>query len=527
MADQQAQARAHQLNNDEADAGRTLKRKRVSIKTPYHRPAAKSGIPSATTRGAESRPGPSSGPSQNINGSEHIGRKAQEDFVTKTINSATNGHTGASQNTAPQEAEGAPSTGVAQGDAPSQSSTSMQRSAPVAADEVVVPQSAKGKSKAQVPPVPAPAPAPVPTPTPAPTPASVALPDDDDDDDVDMEDDSSDEVEGEEIRQLKQLYRSRPTRAMKDAFRSILEELSDDAEAEQDAGRFKRKKQAYKSDPNWAEDDDFICTDGPRRRDQRRVALSGYIRVVIDELLKISDKDKKLPPGPPPEVAAPTAAAFYFKWNESEKSEFNAIAARIVASQIIKEWPSLFELDEVFDMAQGHFKYLRACYKRQNVPEIVAKEGQRRRAANANTRKHTIYNQRLRIINTIPALRRYGRLIEALGIEGTSSDEEGTRRGVYSVRRKPQLSSNVEGLKRQLDQAFYIHFKGPGTKGNQVRHRKDEGLVSKRKFRVKGLPLSCMDPIWLATQTDVQKEMFEFIDHDYDFSFPVELLDAP
>ncbi|KAG8766313.1 hypothetical protein FRC12_006954 [Ceratobasidium sp. 428] len=129
------------------------------------------------------------------------------------------------------------------------------------------------------------------------------------------------------------------------------------------------------------------------------------------------------------------------------------------------------------------------------------------------------YNQRLRIINTIPALRRYGRLIETLGIEGTSSDKEGPRHGVYSVKRKPQLSSNVEGLKRQLDQAFYIHFKGPGTKGNQVRHRKDEGLISKRKFHVKGLPLSCMDPVRLATQTDIQKEMLDFIDHDYDFPF--------
>ncbi|KAG8787816.1 hypothetical protein FRC12_015251 [Ceratobasidium sp. 428] len=37
-----------------------------------------------------------------------------------------------------------------------------------------------------------------------------------------------------------------------------------------------------------------------------------------------------------------------------------------------------------------------------------------------------------------------------------------------------------------------------------------------------------MDQAWLATLTDIQKEMFEFNDHEYDFDdFPMELLDEP
>ncbi|KAG9087104.1 hypothetical protein FRC06_002727 [Ceratobasidium sp. 370] len=435
------------------------------------------------SQNAESQPGPASGPAQNINGSEHQGRKAREDFVTKTLNSASD-----------------------QVDTPPQPPGSTQAPTTTAARAAAQAGDSDDETSGQQPPVPN---------------ASSA------NEDVNMED----EPDVEELKRLKQLYRSRPTKALKDAFRSMLEELSDDAEAEEDLERIKRRKRTVGLKPQW-DDDDFICTDGPRQRDERRVALSvpktrqGYIRITIDELLKITDKNK-LPPGPPPEVAAPTTAAFYFKWGESEKSEFNAIAARIIALRVVKDWPTLFEIDEVFELAQGHFKYLRTCYRRQNVPEAAAKETQRHRSANKTTRKHTLYNHRLRIIKEIPALRRYGRLIQTLGIDGTSSDEDTTRPGVYSVRRKPQLSSRVQNLKRQLDQAYAIHFKGPGTKGNQLRQRIDSGLVSTALFKIKGLPVSCMDQAWLATLPDVRKDMLEFLNHEYDFSFPVELLDAP
>ncbi|KAG8787817.1 hypothetical protein FRC12_015252 [Ceratobasidium sp. 428] len=196
------------------------------------------------------------------------------------------------------------------------------------------------------------------------------------DDNVDMDNDSSDEagandedegkneagVNGEaELKRLRQLYKSQPTQAMKSALRSMLDDFSD-AEAKNNITQpTKRRKHASGPKSNWIQDNNYNCTDGPKKQDEQRVILSGYIRVVVGKLLKIP-KDGKLPPGPGPEVAAPTAAAFYFKWEESEKSNFNAIAARIVASQIIKEWPTLFELDKVFDMVTGHFKYLRTCY---------------------------------------------------------------------------------------------------------------------------------------------------------------------
>lgn len=80
---------------------------------------------------------------------------------------------------------------------------------------------------------------------------------------------------------------------------------------------------------------------------------------------------------------------------------------------------------------------------------------------------------------------------------------------------------------RQLDQEYETRFKGPGSKGNQCRKRVDTGTLSKRKFAIRGLPLTCINQGWLNSLTDVQKDMFEFRDIDYDFSFPTELLKSP
>ncbi|KAG8701762.1 hypothetical protein FRC08_003915 [Ceratobasidium sp. 394] len=347
--------------------------------------------------------------------------------------------------------------------------------------------------------------------------------------------DSDDEARGETpaevayLSGLKKLYSKQPDKAMQKAILTLLEQLSREAEQEYRPG--KQKKRGANPNTPWDQNDRYVCTDGPQRREEQRVALSGYIRLVLGELLKLKDNKCPLPHGPPPEVAAPTAAAFYVKWSESEKSEFNAIAARIVARQVVNDFPSLCTLDEIHDMVTSHIKYLRARYRRQTIPEYTAKEAQRLRLSSSNTRRHTLYKHRLRIINAVPALARHGRLIETLGLEGTSSDEEDrTRdgvRGIYLVKRRKQLSSKVTHLKRQLDLAYSIHFKGPGSKGNQLRRRVDIDLVSNRRFEISGLPLSCMDPGWVASLTDTRKEMYDFCDVEYDFTFPEELLESP
>ncbi|QRV99711.1 hypothetical protein RhiJN_27730 [Ceratobasidium sp. AG-Ba] len=409
------------------------------------------------------RPTAPAGPSHNLYGSERTGRKAREEFVKETLSEAA----ASQERRTPDTFPGAP-------------------------------QGEQG----------------IPTEQAEETQDETGFEPPSDDHDIDMENESSsDESESDEEEE---------------AILAMLDKLCEAQGAEHShSKRFNRHIRKSQNDSNWTQDPDFVITDGPQRRDHDRVMLSGYIRIVVDELLKIKNTSR-LPPGPPPEVAAPTAVAFYIKWDESQSSEFNSVAARIVAKRVLKDWPTLFDMENVFEMATGHIKYLRACYQRQNIPEVAAKEPERHFSVNSRSRKHTLYQHRLKIIKAIPALSKHGKLIEHLGIDGTSSDKETARKGVYSVRRKKQLSSKVQHLKWQLDQAYAIHFKGPGSKGNQLRRRVDAGLVSKRRFRIIGLPKSCLDPAWLATLTDVQKDLLELNkDLEYDFSFPIELLEIP
>ncbi|KAG8723176.1 hypothetical protein FRC09_004422 [Ceratobasidium sp. 395] len=180
-------------------------------------------------------------------------------------------------------------------------------------------------------------------------------------------------------------------------------------------------------------------------------------------------------------------------------------------------------------MVTYHIKYLRARYRRQTDPHYISKEKQRLLDASARTRKRTLYNHRLQMINEVPALRVHGRLFETMGLDGTSSDEEDRSRGrgIYVIRRRKQFSPQLNHLKNQIDESFSIRFKGPGTKGNQMRKRIDVGVFSKRRLKVKGLPISVMNPTWLVGLTDVQKAMYEFRDMQYKYVFPEELLDSP
>lgn len=51
--------------------------------------------------------------------------------------------------------------------------------------------------------------------------------------------------------------------------------------------------------------------------------------------------------------------------------------------------------------------------------------------------------------------------------------------------------------------------------------------VSKRVFDVQQLPLSCMSRVWLRTLSAAEKEKYDFQPHQYDYTFPAELLRPP
>ncbi|KAG8699893.1 hypothetical protein FRC08_005047 [Ceratobasidium sp. 394] len=480
------QAASQPLNTDEIKVGRKLKRKRVAkyargagttnptagqVSTTAPNPPGSSGL---------LQPGLASGLSQNTNGSERSGRKAQEEFVSQTIRSASNGASSSTTASGPPVVE-----------------EDKEEDTEMADQDDEGGSEGEGGSK--------------------------------DEGGSEDEEPIQGETPGEttHLERLKFLYTQQPNKTAQKALLAILEELARQADSE-GKRRSKRHKGNTGQSSGWDQNDDYLCTDAPQQREKQRIALSGYIRVIIWQLLKLSGKKAILPPGPPLEVAAPTPAAFYIKWDESEKLEFNVTAARIVAIQIVQEYPSLCSLDETHDMVTCHFKYLCTRYRRQTLLNYIAKELDRRRACSARTWKQTLYDHRRQIINAVPALGRHGRLIKTLGLEGTSSDEEDPARpGIYIVKRHKQLSSQVQLLKQKLDQAWSIHFKGPGSKGNQSRKRVDTDLVSKQRLNVAGLPLSCMDPSWLAKLTDVQRDMHKFREMQYDFAFPKELLQSP
>ncbi|KAG8750006.1 hypothetical protein FRC11_010859 [Ceratobasidium sp. 423] len=298
----------------------------------------------------------------------------------------------------------------------------------------------------------------------------------------------------------------------------------------------KRKSKATNpaNDPSipWEQGEPFEIPAYVTHREVERNALLGYIRFLVYAFLGREGPSDPLPPAPPEdEVHAPTPKGLWFRWHESENSLFNQTACRIIAEQVLADLPGIrnaMTLDEIQELVTAHLVYLKSCWTRQNDPNSEPKEVRRLRRCAADTRKRMLYGQQVAVLDNLPGLIGHTRLIAALGIEGTSSDEEDPgAKGAYIIHRRVPLSEEVNHLKRQLDQAYTIHFKGPGSRGSPARVRVDRGLKSKRPFMIKGLPDTCLDPGELMTLTPLQKQMLELQRLDYDFTFPVELLEAP
>ncbi|KAG9087970.1 hypothetical protein FRC06_002278, partial [Ceratobasidium sp. 370] len=148
--------------------------------------------------------------------------------------------------------------------------------------------------------------------------------------------------------------------------------------------------------------------------------------------------------------------------------------------------------------------------------------------ASANSRAHTLFASRLKIIDRFPnALGKHWALVIHLGIEGTSSDEEEPSlpdQRSYIVKRRVELSSKVKTLKNKLDLAYNLYYKGPGSKGSQMHRRRPSDKPSSRPFMIEGLPITCISREWLRTLSKPEREFYEFVPHNYDYSFPDNLL---
>ncbi|KAG8712227.1 hypothetical protein FRC11_000666 [Ceratobasidium sp. 423] len=348
---------------------------------------------------------------------------------------------------------------------------------------------------------------------------------------------------GDVMQKIEEIHSDEGGKVAVEALITLLQKVMDlksTGDEQNDKTQSKAKAKGKSKAPNpandplipWEQDKPFEIPNHVKHREVEQNALLGYIRFLVYAFLGCESPSDPLPPAPPEEeVHAPTPKGLWFRWHESEHSLFNQTACRIVAEQVLADLPgiqSTMNLEEIQELVTAHLVYLKACWNRQNDPNSESKEARRLRRCAADTRKRTLYGQRIAVIENLPGVSNHSRLIAALGIEGTSSDEEDpSAKGVYIIHRRVPLSEEVNHLKRQLDQAYAIHFKGLGSRGNPARVRVDRGLKSKRPFVIKGLPDTCLDPGELMTLGPLQREILELRRLDYDFNFPKELLEAP
>ncbi|KAG9096250.1 hypothetical protein FRC06_008872 [Ceratobasidium sp. 370] len=283
--------------------------------------------------------------------------------------------------------------------------------------------------------------------------------------------------------------------------------------------------------PRW--DQSVPCTipAGRKSRATPRVQLARHIRKTLQVLLMRRTRTSPFPPLPADNIRYPTLGKYSIRFDQSENSIFNQIAANIATLQIRRDYPGRLSdhlIKEIPEMVTSHIRYLCRCYKSNLKADADALWAARLKRASANSRAHTLFESRLKIIDRFPnALGQHRALIVHLGIEGTSSDEEEPSppdHRTYSVKRRVELSSKVKMLKNKLDLAYSIYYKGPGSKGSQMHRRQPSDKLSDRPFMIEGLPITCISREWLRTLSKPEREFYEFTPHKYDYSFPDELL---
>lgn len=141
-----------------------------------------------------------------------------------------------------------------------------------------------------------------------------------------------------------------------------------------------------------------------------------------------------------------------------------------------------------------------------------------------------LFHQRRDLTITIPALQRHRALIDHLGPDGMSSDEEITTPGTYNFRyaiHPPQFrSEQVTILLRKLDRITRIQRTGESSetrRGNKPRLRVLSAAKSAARY-VSGLPGNAYDDDWMKTKG----QAFVFLNvrptpEPYDFSMDAQL----
>ncbi|KAG8775947.1 hypothetical protein FRC12_001179 [Ceratobasidium sp. 428] len=282
---------------------------------------------------------------------------------------------------------------------------------------------------------------------------------------------------------------------------------------------------------NWDQGVPSTEPAGRQPRLARRVLIQKEIRLTIVGLLKL-DTTKPKPPLPLPaaEIRFPTAENFGIRWEEKEQSMFNLLAAKLVVEQVCRAWKharlTQAEKEELPAMVREHIRYMCRIHINALKPDAQAIKKIQLKNASAASRRQTLYESRLKVLDRFPELMKHRNLFIRLGLQGTSSDEEDPNQPkVYLIKRIKELSTRVQILKSKIDKVYILWLKGAGTKGSQMHCRVSSDKVSERSINVEGLPITCLNRAWFRSLSAPERDFYHFEAHVYDYSFPDELLD--
>ncbi|KAH9858480.1 hypothetical protein C2E23DRAFT_718089 [Lenzites betulinus] len=204
-------------------------------------------------------------------------------------------------------------------------------------------------------------------------------------------------------------------------------------------------------------------------------------------------------------------------WNKSAAAVFvdDFLAVRLFTCKNRKE---------ITEMFNRHFRTLQKHLKLYGVL-AAAGPSESHKEHSRETRRYTVcltfrrYNIALRYGGT----RRHVPLLQRLGPEGMSSDEEDTEGPFtrYAAFRKPWRHASVTRIMRILD-ALHRRSRSRSGQGSQrgrgPRVRYMSSQVSPEKRVVRRLPRNAYDPDWLRTRTAVQLEELDIEETPYDFT---------
>ncbi|PIL34331.1 hypothetical protein GSI_03106 [Ganoderma sinense ZZ0214-1] len=278
-----------------------------------------------------------------------------------------------------------------------------------------------------------------------------------------------------------------------------------------------------------------------RHRNSKQVQLTND---VTKHALSLLRRDNKKAPFPadtvasavavggfrPEEAECCSAESFCLDFANTPASNWNTSATKVFVRDFLSvgqyECRNSAAIEKMFIR---HFRTLKKHYLKQVEDQ--------RAAANSRTvdrtpinkaharyqRKYNMFQRRLRAALRYQETRRHVRLLQAVGPDGMSSDEEDDSSVVvkkYGVLKKAWRSDVLVKLLRILDALHRRHRKeGQGSRQGQLprtRYLTDKGDDTRRPCA--GLPRSAYNVTWLATLTPIQLEDLRIDEREHDMT---------